>query len=319
MTDQAHKWTDERIRLLEESLQNHYVEATAQMMQKQEVFLQGYEYQKNILDNKLRSGRITEAQYRNEMAEYTMKKAWFEQMIDSLTESAITADQHAMDMINNEVPRIYSENYNYGGYQVESGLNIKTNFALMDEHTLRNLLINQPDLLPKAQINTTKDTIWNKQKFSSAITQSMLQGESISDMTARIQTVMGMNERAACRSARTAATAAQNAGRQSSYERMEEHGITVRKEWMATLDKRTRDTHRREDGEVVDIKDEFPNTGLQYPGDPDGVPAEVYNCRCTMIANFEEVDRDVTDRFSRLGQVTYEDWKDGKDDAEWEW
>lgn len=312
MADEVHVWTDERIAKLELELQNHYVEATAQMMQKQEIFLEVYDREKSRLDDKLRSMKITKAEYKRQMAEYTMKKEWFEGMINSLTEGAITADQHAMDMINRELPRIYAENYNFGTYQVESGLKINTNFTLMDENTLRNLLINKPDLLPKAQLDAAKDASWNKQKFNSAITQSIMQGEGIEAMTARIQSVMGMNERSASRSARTAATAAQNAGRQQSYERMKDYGIEVRKQWMATLDKRTRDTHRREDGEIVNIDEDFPNTGLQYPGDPDGAPAEVYNCRCTMIASFEEIDMEQAPRFDRFEfDETYEDWKEG--------
>lgn len=313
MADEAHIWTDEQIAQLEYKLQNHYIEATAEMMQKQETFLKVYDREKGRLDDELRTMKISKAEHKKKMAEYVYKKEWFDGMIESLTNGAVTADQHAMDMINRELPRIYAENYNFGTYQVEAGLKINTNFNLMDENTLRNLLINNPDLLPKAKFDPAKDARWNKQKFNSVITQSIMQGEGIEAMTARLQSVMGMNERSASRSARTAATAAQNAGRQQSYERMKDHGIDVRKQWMATLDKHTRDTHRREDGEIVNIDEDFPNTGLQYPGDPDGEPAEVYNCRCTMIASFEEIDMDKAMRFDRFEfDETYEDWKEGR-------
>lgn len=313
MADQAHIWTDEQIARLEYNLQNHYVEATAEMMQKQERFMQLYDREKGRLDDKLRTMKINKTEYKRQMAEYTMKKEWFEGMIDSLAESAVTADRHAMEMINNEIPGIYTENYNFAGYQVESGLNINTNFTLMDEDTLRNLLIKDPDLLPRWEIDEAKDMAWNKQKFNSAITQSLLQGESIPDMTARIQNVMGMDERAACRTARTAATSAENAGRMQSYERMRENGIVVRKEWLATLDHRTRSSHRLEDGTVVDLKDEFPHTGLQFPGDPDGDdPGEIYNCRCTLVPSFEQVDTTEASRYDDLGSMSYDEWKEGK-------
>lgn len=62
----------------------------------------------------------------------------------------------------------------------------------------------------------------------------------------------------------------------------EEKGVHTQKGWMATHDSRTRETHADIDGEFVDIDEEFSN-GLEYPGDPNGDPSEVYNCRCTLV------------------------------------
>lgn len=52
------------------------------------------------------------------------------------------------------------------------------------------------------------------------------------------------------------------------------------KQWDATLDGRTRDSHRRVDGEIRELDEKFSN-GLMFPGDPSGGAAEVVNCRCT--------------------------------------
>ena len=57
-------------------------------------------------------------------------------------------------------------------------------------------------------------------------------------------------------------------------------GADVLKQWDATLDGRTRDSHRRVDGEVRELDEKFSN-GLMFPGDPNGSAAEVINCRCT--------------------------------------
>lgn len=56
----------------------------------------------------------------------------------------------------------------------------------------------------------------------------------------------------------------------------------VKKQWCATLDDRTRFSHRMLDGEIRDIDEEFSN-GLMYPGDPSGDAEEVINCRCTLL------------------------------------
>ena len=60
----------------------------------------------------------------------------------------------------------------------------------------------------------------------------------------------------------------------------------VRKVWVATKDKRTRDTHAALDGESMGIDQPFSN-GLQYPGDPNGPPEEVINCRCTQLLRID--------------------------------
>lgn len=65
------------------------------------------------------------------------------------------------------------------------------------------------------------------------------------------------------RTARTTLTGAENAGRVASYERARGMGIDVRKRWLATLDERTRASHRALDGEVADADGKFPN-GCEY-------------------------------------------------------
>lgn len=57
-------------------------------------------------------------------------------------------------------------------------------------------------------------------------------------------------------------------------------GADVLKQWDATLDGRTRDSHRHVDGEIRELDEKFSN-GLMFPGDPNGSAAEVVNCRCT--------------------------------------
>lgn len=73
---------------------------------------------------------------------------------------------------------------------------------------------------------------------------------------------------------------------------------------MSTKDKRTRDSHAQLNGVRVAVKEKFPN-GLLYPGDPEGSPSEVYNCRCKLVSYFPGSSRD-----RGLGNTveTYEKW-----------
>ena len=129
------------------------------------------------------------------------------------------------------------------------------------------------------------DLAYGKKQITASVTSGILQGKSIKgladDLQIRIPT---MNRDSAIRTARTAITGAQNAGRQDSYVAAEKMGIKTRKQWIATKDNRTRHEHGVADGQTVDYDQPFDVGGedLMFPGDPSGSPWNVYNCRCTM-------------------------------------
>ena len=59
-------------------------------------------------------------------------------------------------------------------------------------------------------------------------------------------------------------------------------GADIVKQWDATLDGRTRHSHRRVDGEIRELDEKFSN-GLMHPSDRAGGAAEVINCRCALL------------------------------------
>ena len=62
----------------------------------------------------------------------------------------------------------------------------------------------------------------------------------------------------------------------------QEKGCDVLKQWDATLDGNTRESHSQVDGEIRELDKPFSN-GLMFPGDPSGGAAEVINCRCALL------------------------------------
>ena len=64
--------------------------------------------------------------------------------------------------------------------------------------------------------------------------------------------------------------------------RAKQKGAEVMKQWDSTLDSRTRPSHQKVDGELVEVEEPFSN-GLMYPGDPNGMAKEVINCRCALL------------------------------------
>ena len=61
-----------------------------------------------------------------------------------------------------------------------------------------------------------------------------------------------------------------------------ETGLELSKEWIASEDERTRDSHAEINGQIVGMQDYFDVGGYsaQFPGDPSLPPEECINCRC---------------------------------------
>ena len=235
-------------------------------------------------------------------------KGW-EDLRDTLASDLSHVNEIAMGMINDHTIDCYALNMNYGTYEIENGYHIGTSFSMYDHRTVENLVRDDPQIIPRARMDIPEDLRWNRQKLTSAITQGILTGDSIPDIAKRLGGVANMNEHAAIRNARTYTTAAENKGRIDSYIRAQKMGIQLEQEWVATLDQRTRSSHRHLDGECVKIGAKFSNK-CRYPGDPEGPPEEIYNCRCTLVAALKGYEYH-DDRFSRLpSDMSYEEWKE---------
>jgi uncharacterized protein with gpF-like domain len=63
-----------------------------------------------------------------------------------------------------------------------------------------------------------------------------------------------------------------------------ETNLPLNREWIASGDERTRETHSEADGQIVGMDEPFTVGGasLMYPGDPAGPAEEVINCRCSV-------------------------------------
>lgn len=86
----------------------------------------------------------------------------------------------------------------------------------------------------------------------------------------------------AMRIARTEGHRIQIQAADHAQHKAKEKGADILKQWDATMDGKTRPSHRRVDGEFRELDEPFSN-GLQYPGDPSGTAKEVVNCRCALL------------------------------------
>ena len=287
--DSAHEFSDAEIRAFEREVAGVYGEASKTAYANLKRYLAQFEADDEKMRERLEAGEITKAQYRSWRSGRIAAGRRYRIVLKQCAEAMTHANVVAAAAIEGRLPEVYAENYNYGTWQVESAMGVDTAYALQDASTVQRLLTDHDSYLPKPSVNVAKDMAWNRRLIANQITQGVLLGESIPKIAKRMQDVTGANRAAATRLARTSTTAAENAGRVDSYKRAKGLGIKVQQEWMATLDLRTRSSHRQLDGEKVEVGAKFSN-GCRYPGDLlDG------------------------ERFSRLPEgMTYEEWKAGK-------
>ncbi len=329
--DDAYNETEERLAELEREINREYRRAAAEMQEKLIDYQQRF-YVKNKSKLKdLRDGKITPKEYSNwYRGQVLIGQRWID-MRDQLAADMTHRNEIAMSIISDYLPDAYAINHNYATFLVEKQSRLDTSYTLYSRETVERLLRDTPNLLPKPSVRVTKDMLYNKQVITSAVTQSVLQGESIDKIAKRlkpeiaakataeyfgVETAKQLEHKlnvAAIRTARTMMTSAQNGGRIDAYHRAEDMGIELLKVWIATPDRRVRDSHALLDGEERSTDEEFSN-GLKYPGDPHGAPEELYGCRCslgTQVKGTRRVDlTDLSQRHSRLDGQTYEEWKE---------
>lgn len=126
-----------------------------------------------------------------------------------------------------------------------------------------------------------------------AILLGIANGESISDIAHDIDGLFDIADRSRSLAiGRTEGLGALNFASASVYRMMGVPG----KEWVATMDDKTRDSHADANGQIVGVNERF-NVGssqMDFPGDPTAPAEEVINCRCVVAPHFAEEDRALT-------------------------
>lgn len=330
MPDYAHIWTDKQLAALERRITRIYADAAKELQKTIEDYFEKLKARDAEQRAKLAAGEITEKEYTLWRVAQIGRGERFEALRDRIAERYTHATETAIAYINDHTPGIYSLNRNYTAYTIEQ-VHGNVGFDLWDESTVRRLIVEQPDLMPSYPQNRAVkrgiDLEWGKIQITASVTSSIMQGKNLKDMADDLQKRMKtMNRESTIRTARTAYTTAQNAGRQDSFEAAAQMGIKERKRWIATKGNRTRHDHGVADGQTVDYDEPFVVGGyhMMYPGDGEhGAPGRlIYNCRCTMRTVEQEgieqeprqmrVRDPTTGKNVLLSEMTYTQWEEWK-------
>ena len=329
--DLGHKLTDAELAKLERRIAKLYREAGKELQETIDAYFEQFkqrdEEMKALIGTVQNGKEWTEADYKQWRLNQIGRGERYQAMRDKVAHRVTDANAVAVAYTNDATPGIYSLNRNYAAYTIEQ-VSGNVGFDLWDEQSVKRLIVDQPDLMPyyppKRALKRGIDLAYGKKQITASVTSSILQGKSIKHMADDLQKrITTMSRDNAIRTARTAVTGAQNAGRMDSYAAAEKMGIKLKKRWLATLDARTRHSHAMLDGEKAEQDKKFSN-GCRFPGDPQGPPWEIYNCRCTLIAAVEGVDTSTAQRRAKnadtgqtevISNMSYAEWAGWKKDT----
>ena len=315
---------DDNLSNLESRLSDAYHRAGEGIQQRLDNFLSAYEAKDAEMLQRVNDGIIDEHEYIMWRQNNILRTRQMEAQINAITQDLVNVDGIAMQMVNGELPEIYTSSYNFGIYRADvqramvGGYN-ETSFSLYNADALRILETENPDLIPwkPCEQDIPKDKRWNRAHVQNAITQGILQGDSIAQLSKRLLPIVNMDENASRRTARTAYTSIQNQARRDATQAVRDTGIEMDEPWMSVLQANTRDTHLMLHGTLPN-KDGLYGEGiipsgnfLRYPADPDGDPEQIYNCQCRVQSFIHGIDHSHDDElYARFMQEQYpDDWE----------
>ena len=310
-------WTDKELEALEKRIAQVFKEAEKDLDKEVKEYFAKFKLRDKEMKALVDAGEMTEAEYQRWRMTQIGRGQRFEALRDKMAERYTQANEVANAYVNDLTPSIYSLNRNFEAYQIEKAVG-SCDFTMWDESTVRQLLVEQPDLMPyyppSRALNRGIDLAYGKSQITKHVTSGILRGLAPGKIANELMTSLtGMNRDSAVRAARTGITAAQNAGRLDSYIAAEKLGIQIKRRWMCTKDARTRMSHGMADGQtVVGTKEPFIVGGykMMFPGDKSlGAPGhEIYNCRCTT----RTVEKDGIEAEPRQMRVTNPKWEQAK-------
>ena len=138
-----------------------------------------------------------------------------------------------------------------------------------------------------------------KKKITAQVSRSIATGMTYAQTAKALENYTRIGYNNSIRIARTEGHRIQTTAAMDAMETAKAKGADVLKQWDATLDRKTRESHAIVDGEIRELDKPFSN-GLMFPGDPDGGAAEVINCRCALLQRARWALDDGFTKFNRF-------------------
>lgn len=303
MSDKAHRLTDDKIDKIGKYIESAYRRLKRNISSIMLEYADNIEPDANSLLEDVKAALTDDERIaaKNKYIKFIrteiINSADFDIIMGNVVDKIYKTNADVTQYINLQNPEIYALNYNY--INSELAKDIK-GFQRM-QVTVED--VEQYGDLDRQNISKAKDSKWNKSNIKKSIVVGgglLLGVKTIMRRTAGI--TAKKNQNYANLHNRDMATYAENIARLDGMFRARDMGFDIQKQWRATLDNRTRDSHARLDGITIELEELFSN-GIIYPRDPTGTPDEIMNCRCHLRYVLPKYTKQTT-RTAREGTVT---------------
>lgn len=211
----------------------------------------------------------------------------------------------------------------YGNwYDLEQANGLEINLQMLDKKKLEQIVTKPVD-----GKRFSKRLYDNREKLANQVNRALIdgieQGLGYRAIADQIEQHVDGNYKRALRIARTESMRANSEARQEANNEAQKAGVLFEKQWLATLDGVTRDSHRDLDGQRVEPDEDFESKSGNKALEPRmfGVAEEDIQCRCTTINIVGGIEPDTRmarelDGTETIDFTTYEDWKESLDQRE---
>lgn len=281
MADKSHILTDQKLEEMEKRLSAIYSRAEKAVQKKMADYAKSIDEKSAELLQAYKDAETEDEKRKAKMAyirfyRKLVKSKGFVSMSATVADDLYKANVEASAYINSQTPSIYALNYNYINAEMEKDIDGFTPQEITDTEAEKY------SGYTKQTVDQKKDTDWNKENLKkSVLAGSLLLLGAYAIMKRSANSAVEKNRNSASMHSEGMGTDAENKARLDGMYRASDIGVKVQKQWRATLDNRTRDSHRLLDSETIDLDDTFDN-GLKYPREPGGALSEICNCRCRL-------------------------------------
>ena len=300
MADIAHTKTDQKLEEMEKRLSAIYSRAEKTVQKKMADYAKSIDeksaellqaYTDAETDDEKRKAKKAYIRFYRQV----VKSKEFVSLSANVADDLYNANVEASAYINSQTPSIYALNYNYINAEMAKDIDGFTPQEITEAEAEKYSGYTQQT------VDRKKDTAWNKDNLKkSVLAGSLLLLGAYAIMKRSANSAVEKNRNSASMHSEGMGTDAENKARLDGMYRASDIGVKVQKQWRATLDNRTRDSHRMLDSETIDLDDTFDN-GLKYPREPGGALSEICNCRCRLryVTPYTKYET----RSARLGEV----------------
>lgn len=205
--------------------------------------------------------------------------------IRKMAETLYGANAESLQEIRKKVPKVISDSLSRESYEIETELGADIGMVPVSEEEMREWMDDDEDLFDPGDVDEERDEEWNDKSIRKFIQTGVLLGLGTEALARYIVSgVTGRNRESMMRKLFDIISGANEEGRQIAMTTATGHGAEIEKQWVATLDFKTRDAHRQLDGKRVPVDEPFYVDGeeIRFPRDPQAPAYLRCNCRCAI-------------------------------------